>query len=169
MDIEAKIAALEAKIDMLFSAIMSVDKEGRYSDFREKWEPQVKEIELDQKTLYGDDWDELSGIWDFVEKNRDSEGFDEEKVVTGYLNSVKDKFKKLKGVVEETKEIIEEANISETEKQVAENHLQIAEDAIETAEDAVESAGEEIDVSDDAGIASALKDHPAFRAGAYSV
>jgi len=166
MSIEARLKEVEGKLELLFGAIMSVDKEGRYADFRTKWEPQVKEIELDQKTLYGDDWDELSGIWDFVEKNRDSDGFDEDKVVTGYLSSVKDKFKKLKGIVEETREIIEEASISETEKQVAENHLQIAEDAIETAEDAVESAGEEIE-SDDAEIRASLKGHPVLRA--YSV
>ena len=167
MDIEKRLAALENKIDMICGAISSVDHEGRYSDFRDKWGPQVKEIELDQKTIFGDDWDEIAGIWDFVEKNRDSDGFDEERVVTGYLESVKEKFKKLKGVVEETKEIIEDSNISETEKQVAENHLQIAEDAIETAEKSVESAGEEIDSSDD--IAASLKDHPAFRVGAYSL
>ena len=167
MDIEARLAALEKKIDVLCEAIMSVDHEGRYSDFREKWEPQVKEIELDQKTFYGEDWDELAGIWDFVEKNRGSEGFVEDRVVSGYLNSVKDKFRKLKGIVEETREIIEDANISETEKQVAENHLQIAEDAIETAEDAVESAGEEIESADN--IEATLKDHPAFRVGAYSL
>ena len=163
MDIEDRLKALEAKVDMICGAFSSADYDGRYADFREKWEPQVKEIEVDQKTLYGKDWDELSGIWDFVEKNRDSDGFDEDKVVNGYLNSVKDKFRKLKGVVEEAKEAIEDANISETEKQVAENHLQIAEDAIETAEDAVESAGEEIETSNDDEIMASLKSHPATR------
>ena len=169
MDIEARLAALEAKINTLFEAICKSDYEGRYSDFREKWEPKVKEIEVDQKTLYGDNWDEMAGIWDYVEKNRDSEGFDEDKVVTGYLNSVKDKFAKLKGVVEEAKEALEDANLSETEKLVAENHLEIAEDAIETAEDAVESAAEETEAADDVDITASLKEHPVFRSGAYSV
>lgn len=161
MSLEARLEAVEAKLDMVCEAIVACDGDGRKADFCKKWGDAVKEIEVDQKTLYGDNWNELDGIWDFVESNRGTEGFNEDAVVGGYINNVKEKFAKLKSTVEAAQEAVEDAAIPETEKAVAENHLEQAENAVKAAEAVIEGG-------DVTGVESALKEHPALN-GRYSI
>jgi len=166
MEIEARLAKLEGDIECLFSAIVGIAEADRKYEFGEKWGPKIREIEADQKTLYGDGWDELGGIWNFVESKRREPDFDETAVVDGYINSVKQKFAKLRGIVEDAKEAVEDSGAPEQAKQIAENHLEIAENAVETAEDALSTATEET-ATDEGAMAAMLGEHPMFRAGMF--
>jgi len=153
MDIEERLAKLEAglaklepgytkletSVDCLLGAIQGIADEDRKHEFRGRWGPKVAEIEADQRTLYGDEWDEIEGIWNFVEGRRYEPGFDETAVVDGYINSVKNKFAKLKGIVEDAKEAVEDSGAPEGAKEAAETHLEMAETAVEMAEEALEA------------------------------
>lgn len=134
-ELAQKVDTLAAKLDMICNSIVTLDCEGRKADFSEKWSPRVAEIADDQKAMYGDDWSDIDGLWDFHEKNRLSEGYIEDNVINAYIDSVKEKFAKLKGIVTQ----------AESTGEITSDQADAAEAAIETAETAIEAAEAVVD------------------------
>lgn len=149
---EERLNSIEEKLDMLFNVISEIDSGERRNSFHEKWKDKIAEIEPNQKAVFGDSWNEEDGLWDYHEKHSGEEGYDEDKTIGGYLDSVKQRFADLKekvlnaDVPSETKEEITEMVEDAEKKAVTEPH---PEDAVEIAEDAVDQAIEEAPASNE--------------------
>jgi hypothetical protein len=153
---ETRLDALEQKVDTLLEAIETVDESERRNDFHTKWSEKISEIEPDQKTMYGDDYSEEDGLWDYHNKHKDDEGYNEDEVIGGYIDKVKEKFAKLKGEAATPEAEAEVAQLeTEAEAAAEEGNEEAAEEKVEEAEAVVEESKEE--EPDEAEVEEALK------------
>ena len=146
--LEEAVRGLESKIGVLFDAIKEVDSGERRSDFHEKWKDKIAEIEPDQKAIFGEDYNEEDGLWDYHNKHYQEDGYNEDEVIGGYLGKVKEKFDKLKGIAETPEETaMVEQKEEEAEEGVKEAETPAEAEAIIDEKAAEAEAGLEADPS----------------------